>query len=360
MRTFACFGVVIIHVFSDYFLIYGKIPTKIWLFSAVMECFTRFSVPLFIMITGALLLKNEQSVKKSLRRFIHYLLVLILWSAIYIIIGKNILRGQHINFRQSINLFISDNVWYHLWYLYFLLGIYLILPLVSKLVKNLSEKLMNYFFILLCVAAAIPVIVAIFDIFHKSITIGISIPMTELSIGCIFLGYYIDKKISCNKKALLICLPIFLTSICATIVLTYLASKTYKTASQVFFNNKFINILAAAITFFILMKYWANHIKSHNVLSKTFRLTGALSLDIYLVHPLVIMFYNLFINKYLPLKTELLPLLFTIKLIVVFSISFFVALILCFIKIFIRQTFIRQVYSKNIPVFFDFTQRLNS
>lgn len=58
MRSAACLFIVAIHVYTALFNLFNKVSFKTWLISDVIMSISRFSVPLFIMITGALLLEK--------------------------------------------------------------------------------------------------------------------------------------------------------------------------------------------------------------------------------------------------------------------------------------------------------------
>ena len=66
MRTIGCFFTI--HVFSSYFYLFGKIDTSSWVFSESILGISRFSVPLFLMVSGALLLKKDMSIKMALKK----------------------------------------------------------------------------------------------------------------------------------------------------------------------------------------------------------------------------------------------------------------------------------------------------
>ena len=75
MRSIACFFVVVIHISASYFLQWGEVTKNQWLFVEVLSSFARFSVPMFIMITGALILIKECSIKKTIKRIIKVLCI---------------------------------------------------------------------------------------------------------------------------------------------------------------------------------------------------------------------------------------------------------------------------------------------
>ena len=102
-------------------------------------------VPLFLMISGALLLNPEKeiSVKKI---FTHYLrrilLALLLFGTIYAVIELAVTEGgfsPDMLLQGFLNT-LSGKSWAHMWYLYELAGLYLAAPLLRILIKNASRK----------------------------------------------------------------------------------------------------------------------------------------------------------------------------------------------------------------------------
>ena len=75
--------VIAIHVTNYFCRAYGKIPQGEYLFSLALDTAARVSVPCFFMISGALLLGREEPVSKHISRLIRFVIVLVVWSAIY-------------------------------------------------------------------------------------------------------------------------------------------------------------------------------------------------------------------------------------------------------------------------------------
>lgn len=94
MRSVACLFVVAIHVYTALFNLFNKVPSKTWLISDIIMSISRFSVPLFIMITGALLLGKDITIRTAVNKATKYLLILIIWSIAYILILKVYLYKQ--------------------------------------------------------------------------------------------------------------------------------------------------------------------------------------------------------------------------------------------------------------------------
>lgn len=83
LRVIACIMVICIHVSNYYSRAYGTISDASYIFSIIINGISRVAVPIFFMISGALLLDETLLVKKSVRRVGNTLAVLIVWSTIY-------------------------------------------------------------------------------------------------------------------------------------------------------------------------------------------------------------------------------------------------------------------------------------
>jgi len=59
LRVLAMFLVVILHTTSPMLMAYGKVPNSYWLIADFYNALARFGVPVFVMITGALLLSRD-------------------------------------------------------------------------------------------------------------------------------------------------------------------------------------------------------------------------------------------------------------------------------------------------------------
>jgi surface polysaccharide O-acyltransferase-like enzyme len=84
LRMLACFAVIMLHYSGSYNYRFG-IPT----FDAGIQFFTitRWCVPVFLMISGALLLGKDEDLPTGYRkRFSRVLPAFFTWSAIYIIV----------------------------------------------------------------------------------------------------------------------------------------------------------------------------------------------------------------------------------------------------------------------------------
>lgn len=117
------------------------------LVKAVLDTFIYAGVPLFVMLSGSLLLGKEESLYvffvKRIRRI---LLPFFLWSIlVYAILyiqdgGRNLMEW----FATFIYKYVTNGVYGIYWYVYLILGLYLITPLLRKILSGSGRSLTFY------------------------------------------------------------------------------------------------------------------------------------------------------------------------------------------------------------------------
>lgn len=134
--------VVCIHVSNYYSRGYGlgEVSHASYEFSLLINGVSRLAVPIFFMISGFLLLGEPVVVKKNVRRVRNMLLTLLLWSGIYLV-WNYFYRDRVYDFR----LLLEEPVKKHLWYLYVLVGLYVVLPFLQTMFQNLQDNLLLWF-----------------------------------------------------------------------------------------------------------------------------------------------------------------------------------------------------------------------
>src|SRR5262249_34120842 len=130
IRTVAIFLVVLVHVSGQLTTAWGKVPNDQWIIANLYGGIARVSVPLFFMISGYLLLPRSESLRAFYtKRMTRILIPFVVWSLIYL----GWYCGNHA--KACTPSFVADlwmvqGTYYHLWFLYSLISIYLILPLL--------------------------------------------------------------------------------------------------------------------------------------------------------------------------------------------------------------------------------------
>lgn len=203
LRALAIVAVIMLH--SAAYLTYqkGQIPSSWWYTAVAFVAINKWAVPVFFMISGALLLNREpESIRQFLRkRFARVAIPLAFWTVVY---------GLWVHYRSHESLLVlfkkalSEPIYYHLWFVYVLLGLYLAVPILQVFVQQATEKQLRYFLILWFFVNAI---VSIFDKF-LGIHLGIDFTFFAGYIGYFILGYYLAttllSRLTRNVSLLLI------------------------------------------------------------------------------------------------------------------------------------------------------------
>jgi surface polysaccharide O-acyltransferase-like enzyme len=143
LKAIAAFAVIILHVTVS--LLYDFANQQNWQAANFYNSLVRFSVPVFVMISGVLLLnKNEELTTFLRKRFSRLLFPFIFWSVIYLFIKINYDLPLKEIISYSIKV-LKSGTEFHLWYIYMLIGLYLFIPILSKWTVNATKKEMIYF-----------------------------------------------------------------------------------------------------------------------------------------------------------------------------------------------------------------------
>ncbi len=186
MKAIAIFAVIWIHVA----LLWSGVISDGITFDSIAEI-GRFAVPLFLMVSGALLLNREDELRSFFsRRFTRIIYPYILWVIPLILFFLAIN-----NFHWNTNLVISK--FFYRWYFWMILGIYCAIPVINEFVKNKGMEGVKYFLILCIIAIIFYQICKYFQL-----TTYLDLRFFVGPLVYIMLGYYLDNyefKLSSNK-----------------------------------------------------------------------------------------------------------------------------------------------------------------
>lgn len=271
----ACVMVVCIHVSNYYCRGYGlgEVSHISYVISVVWNSASRIAVPIFFMISGSLLLEETIQLKKSFRRVGHTFLALMLWSGIYYI-WNYLYRGSLYN----LSLVLEEPTKKHLWFLYAIIGIYIVLPFLQSMVKGMSKQLMGCFVIMwfgfLTIAYILSALGA--DIAYPVPLLG-----NSCYLGYFILGYIIKKQIKSVPLCTRTCCVGTILSLFFVVVLTCICTWLEGTHVDKLFENRNILIaVSAALVFCAMLKNdsYSNRVK------KNLRFLSHHSFTIYLCH----------------------------------------------------------------------------
>ncbi|PWJ40178.1 acyltransferase [Sediminitomix flava] len=214
IRALAIFMVLITHATEVFYITgAGQMEIKdgdgIWvnlINSAVRAC-----VPLFVVVSGYLLLPIKQSASDFYRKRLSKIFIpFIIWSLLYVFVpllwgGTNQERILGELTRLTYNFNWASG---HLWFMYMLLGIYLFMPIISPWLKECSRRFEEGF---LAVWAFTTLYHYITQFIPDHMMLGEAF-WNEFGaiwyfsgyIGYIVLGHYIKKYIHWNRQKLML------------------------------------------------------------------------------------------------------------------------------------------------------------
>lgn len=148
IRAIATIGVVSIHTIYSGILYSGDntVP-QVVLFFTMVKNMLYWAVPCFGMISGILLInpKKELNIKKIYGKYlVRIILVLLLFGTVFswieVIFNENTISIKQVP--KAVLLVLKHNTWEHLWYLYAILTVYILLPLWRYLAKKCNNTVL--------------------------------------------------------------------------------------------------------------------------------------------------------------------------------------------------------------------------
>ncbi|MBO5477828.1 MAG: acyltransferase family protein [Clostridia bacterium] len=289
LRIIATLAVIVIHVSAQNWYS-TDITSYSWNLFNIYDSISRWAVPIFVMISGTLILSKEYDIKtiyskKILRLFTAFLF----WSLLYALV-----KYRNDGIFTIITNFFKGN--YHMWFIFMIMGLYMLSPILKKITE--LEKICEYFLIIcFLISSVLPQISNLLLLFNNKYLEAFSSAMSsnienlKLSLGYagyFVLGYYLNNK-NISKKTQYIIYGAGLLGFVSTVLLTNIASTISNTATATFYNYLTVNVTLESICLFVFAKY---NFKTN----KLFKYISTLCFGIYLIHILIIDNLNSMLN----------------------------------------------------------------
>lgn len=126
LRNIATFAVILLHVTAPFVLQFNKISFASWQLANLLDSMLRFGVPVFVMISGAVLLDRSEPLSTFLsKRLKRVVLPFLFWSLVYFIFvyAGSFQKFSTLQLLQTLMNKLLKGTYYHLWYVYMILGI---------------------------------------------------------------------------------------------------------------------------------------------------------------------------------------------------------------------------------------------
>lgn len=289
LRVFACFSVILIHIFTTARTDFPNHTINEEIISKIIINVLHFAVPIFFMITGYLFLSKDKTynLKDFFKKYtLKYIIAILTFGYGFAIIeeifNKNF--SATMPFVALANT-IQGKTWAHMWYLYSLIGVMLLLPLLKTLLDSNKKYLKYILYILLISSVLLPLTNNLFNF-----KIGIDFIMISPYLAYAIIGYYLGN----SEKNDYLFIYLFIAFICVLVIsfsqVVPLVSENNNLGRIIVFGNydsPFIMLLAICI--FKVFMYF----KTSN---KFVMLISNYSYGIYLIHMFWINLMYKFIN----------------------------------------------------------------
>jgi len=288
IRAFAMIVIVTLHVAFPLIYLYNSISYADWWVATDFYIWGKIGSPLFTMVSGVLILNptKDQPIRVFFKkRFVKVLLPFVVWSAIYMFWRLKI-RGDVMTTPEIIKLFIEGPVYYHLWFIQMILGLYLATPILRVYIRHANRENLTYFLVVWAVAVSVLPIIQRFVGFN----IGIDVVVTTGFAGFFVLGHYLrDVTLKRNQvlPAILIAMGTMIFTQYATHALTVQGGGVF---DNFFVLNNSLNLIIVAICLFLFFKTIDYDLlfAKFPFIQKIIMWISSCSLGIYFVHVLII------------------------------------------------------------------------
>ena len=257
LRVLATITVVTIHVAAGYVTTFKPDQELLWFIANFFETISRWAVPVFVMISGALLLRDQREMtywEFLKKRASKVIVPFVGCSALFYIYGV-IMHYYPLSIKEATKLFLTNGISGHFWFFYMIIGIYLTAPLLKVFVKHASKRQIEYFLILWFYASFIT---KLSSFLFAGITFSLELNFVTNYVGYFLLGYYL-YQFEIKKFWRRLSYVGLLVGLFGTYFLTYFYTiKQGGQLNQFWYSYFSPNVLFCAVGLFVLFRYNLN------------------------------------------------------------------------------------------------------
>lgn len=362
LRVLSALSVVFLHTAAG--SLRGNTGSVVWHTANVLTGIMSISVPIFFMISGAMVMSSKKTLSIAYtykKRVVRMAVPFLVWSLFAVIYYQavNLYTTGAVNWWEAAKKLAympGQAVTVHLWFMYALIPLYLLSPILKRLVDAMNESLGRYMFVLWIVfSSVLPTIASFLPVKYQTmfqLSPDFNMNFMNGYLGYFLIGYYLfiyDKKIS---KKLLTGVIIIDTAVIS--LGTWWKTVETDSYSEVFktYPRLFILILSIAVFMYIKSLMEERHLPPLG--SGILQVLSMTSFGIYLMHNLIVDFVSSFMTNLWP-ADSVFVLFFWYTVILLASLGLTIMLsswkLTCFI--FTGMSYKEACQTCNIQYFFD-------
>jgi surface polysaccharide O-acyltransferase-like enzyme len=254
------------HLAGSFFYKWDIVPRTSWIIAIIYDSPSFICVPLFVMISGSLLLTKQEPVSIFFKkRFVKVVIPFFVWVVIYLAF-RMFYDGESHSIISWIGIMINGPTYYHLWFLYMLIGLYAITPLLRVFLDKANQKELIYLLSLWLILVS--VIPSIIFLTRKSLGITLPFPYGTIGTGYLwlifnFVGYYLFggclEKLNFSKMKRAAIWFWFILGVLSTMAIMYFADGWAGDLLSATYGFLFITIVIESVSAYLLLKHYLNN-----------------------------------------------------------------------------------------------------
>ncbi len=287
IKIIACLSVIINHT-CGYLLEYTNNAHYATIFYSIQFALCKIGVPLFLMVSGYLLLNRNENISfKEVFKRIYRIIVPLIFISLLLYIKE--IGIKNFNFLDFIINFLKKPYIIPFWYLYMLIGLYVAMPFLKKMINNFKIKDYRIFIILFLLLPSLLIMVS--DYLNIPISTHFTKAIFPIHMTFFISGMYLSK-VNLNKKYLIISLFIFISSAVLFFLSLYLPFINNNSISYKL-NSLNIILVLESLSIFYIIRYLFENATFNKWISKIICEVSKVTFGIYLIHYLIAyQFYN--------------------------------------------------------------------
>lgn len=287
LRFISIFLVISIHILCDFRDIYVGTDTLKYAILSFFDSLNRAAVPIFLMITGAFMLSSNKKekyseffIKRITKLFFPFVIISFIYYLFYILNNN-----KDFNFLSFLELFTSNKIKYHFWFMYCIILIYLFIPFLKVMIQNLKKKdILNLSILIFVFGNILSFIITISSRFELSFMNSFALSQNIICVNYLFVGYYLyNNDISKRNKKIIYILAII------SIVFLNIADHFYNTnfRDDVFFTPISIFSIMPGCALFLIFKDYYDKLKIPSKINRFIVDNSKYIFYVYMLHVLV-------------------------------------------------------------------------
>lgn len=279
LRCVAAVAVIAIHVLAPYRHELNNIPFEQWFTAISVNGLSRWAVPVFILISGALMLSDSRPFELNYyvrRRLGKVLIPFLIWSLFYALLSGLTVSGYSLSIVQDALLESPHHAtYYHLGFFYYFIPLYFVIPFFQWVLRNYGDSSL-YAYVLIWLLTTLLFLLKIDGPWSHQLW---------LYSGYLPLGYLLYRRAPLNTASLSVFVVLGLIAATLTVYMVVVGSlEAERYTVGRWLSYKTLNVVLVASMVFMLCRHFGERLSERT--NQAIGFVSRHSLGIYILHPI--------------------------------------------------------------------------